>query len=137
MLRRILVELLPRVDGVEFTHAWGGNLGIPRDWFPFVTYDRRAGFAQAGGYVGDGVATANLVGRTLAAETLDQDSDLRSPARGRPSLAEVGTGALPVAGGQRGHGGLHSRGPHGRALGRPVPPRGRLLASPPPLTALG
>lgn len=77
-LRRILVELFPRLDGVEFTHAWGGNLGIPRDWFPSVTYDRRAGFAQAGGYVGDGVATANLAGRTLAAEILDMDSELRT-----------------------------------------------------------
>jgi hypothetical protein len=43
-----------------------------------VTYDRGSGFAQAGGYVGDGVATANLAGRTLAAEVLDLDSDLRS-----------------------------------------------------------
>ena len=77
-LRRILVELFPRIDGVEFTHAWGGNLGIPRDWFPSVTYDRHAGFAQAGGYVGDGVATANLAGRTLAAEILDMDSELRT-----------------------------------------------------------
>lgn len=78
MLRRILVELFPAIRGVEFTHAWGGNLGIPRDWYPSVTYDRGTGFAQAGGYVGDGVATANLAGRTLAAEILDLDSDIRS-----------------------------------------------------------
>jgi glycine/D-amino acid oxidase-like deaminating enzyme len=78
MLRRILVELFPNIRGVEFTHAWGGNLGIPRDWFPSVDYDRSSGFAQAGGYVGDGVATANLAGRTLAAEILDRDSDIRS-----------------------------------------------------------
>jgi glycine/D-amino acid oxidase-like deaminating enzyme len=78
MLRRILVELFPQIRGVEFTHAWGGNLGIPRDWFPSVTYDRSSGFAQAGGYVGDGVATANLAGRTLADEILDRDSDIRS-----------------------------------------------------------
>ncbi|MEV6382505.1 FAD-dependent oxidoreductase [Streptomyces sp. NPDC051773] len=77
-LRRILVELFPAVRGARFTHAWGGNLGIPRDWVPSVTYDRRTGFAQAGGYVGDGVATANLAGRTLAAEILDVDSDIRS-----------------------------------------------------------
>lgn len=78
MLRQILVELFPQVDGVEFTHAWGGNLGIPRDWYPSVGYDRSTGLAQAGGYVGDGVATANLAGRTLAAEILDLDSPVRA-----------------------------------------------------------
>jgi glycine/D-amino acid oxidase-like deaminating enzyme len=86
MLRRILVELFPNIQGVEFTHAWGGNLGIPRDWFPSLSYDRATGFAQAGGYVGDGVATANLAGRTLAAEILDEESHLRSlPWVGRTS----------------------------------------------------
>ena len=77
MLRSILVELFPNIRGVEFTHAWGGNLGISRDWFPSVGYDRSTGLARAGGYVGDGVATANLAGRTLAAEILDHDSDIR------------------------------------------------------------
>jgi glycine/D-amino acid oxidase-like deaminating enzyme len=66
MLRHILVELFPALRGTSFTHAWGGNLGIPRDWYPSVRFDRRTGFASTGGYVGDGVATANLAGRTLA-----------------------------------------------------------------------
>ena len=86
MLRRILVDLFPVIDGVEFTHEWGGNLGIPRDWYPSVHFDRTTGLAHAGGYVGDGVATANLAGRTLAAEILDLDTDLRSlPWLGRQS----------------------------------------------------
>jgi glycine/D-amino acid oxidase-like deaminating enzyme len=78
MLRRIVVDLFPVLEGAEFTHAWGGNLGIPRDWYPSVVYDRKAGLAHAGGYVGDGVATANLAGRTLADSILDRPSDLRS-----------------------------------------------------------
>lgn len=76
MLRRILRELLPAIDGVEFTHAWGGNLGIPRDWYPSVSFDRSEGMAHAGGYVGDGVATSNLAGRTLADLITGQASDL-------------------------------------------------------------
>ncbi|MEK7411076.1 MAG: FAD-dependent oxidoreductase, partial [Actinomycetota bacterium] len=36
-----------------------------RDWHPFATYDRSTGLAVGGGYVGDGVALSNLVGRTL------------------------------------------------------------------------
>jgi glycine/D-amino acid oxidase-like deaminating enzyme len=65
MLRRVLVDLFPALHDVQVTHTWGGNLGIPRDWYPAVRYDARAGLAVAGGYVGDGVATANLAGRTL------------------------------------------------------------------------
>jgi glycine/D-amino acid oxidase-like deaminating enzyme len=75
MLRRILVELFPVLRDVAFTHAWGGNLGVPRDWFPAVRHDRRTGLAFAGGYVGDGVATAALAGRTLAAMIRDDDPD--------------------------------------------------------------
>ena len=50
----------------RFTHAWGGPLGIPRDWHSSVGLDRATGLAWAGGYVGDGVSTTNLSGRTLA-----------------------------------------------------------------------
>jgi len=76
MLRGVLRELLPDIDGVEFTHAWGGNLGIPRDWYPSVSYDQASGIAHAGGYVGDGVATSNLAARTLADLITGQASDL-------------------------------------------------------------
>ena len=75
-LHQVLVDLLPAVRGVAFTHAWGGPLGIPRDWCPSVGLDRATGLAWAGGYVGDGVSTTNLAGRTLADLVLDRDSDL-------------------------------------------------------------
>ena len=74
-LRSILVELFPVLDGVRFTHAWGGNLGVPRDWFPAVRHDRHTGLAFAGGYVGDGVATSALAGRTLAAMIRGDDPE--------------------------------------------------------------
>ena len=38
--------------------------------------NRTTGFAWGGGYVGDGVATANLAGRTLADLILERDTDL-------------------------------------------------------------
>ena len=65
-LRATLTDLLPQLDGVRFTHAWGGPLGIARDWQPSVGHDPATGLGWAGGYVGDGVAAANLAGRTLA-----------------------------------------------------------------------
>jgi glycine/D-amino acid oxidase-like deaminating enzyme len=65
-LRTTLTDLLPQVEGVRFTHAWGGPLGIARDWHPSVGLDPSTGLGWAGGYVGDGVAATNLAGRTLA-----------------------------------------------------------------------
>jgi glycine/D-amino acid oxidase-like deaminating enzyme len=75
-LRRILVELFPALADVAVTHTWGGPLGVPRDWFASVGLDRATGLAWAGGYVGDGVATSNLAGRTLADLILRRDTDL-------------------------------------------------------------
>ncbi|MGZ4594034.1 MAG: NAD(P)/FAD-dependent oxidoreductase [Actinomycetes bacterium] len=65
-LRQVLVELFPEVRDAAVTHTWGGPLGIARDWCASVGLDRRSGLAWAGGYVGDGVSTTNLAGRTLA-----------------------------------------------------------------------
>jgi glycine/D-amino acid oxidase-like deaminating enzyme len=62
-----LVGMFPAVRGAAITNHWGGVLGATRDWQCAVQFDRRTGFATAGGYVGDGVATTNLAGRTLAA----------------------------------------------------------------------
>ena len=75
-LRRSLTNLLPATEGVEFTHAWGGPLGISRDWHPSVGYDPSTGMGHAGGYVGDGVALSNLAGRTLADLVTARDTAL-------------------------------------------------------------
>jgi len=65
-LVRVLLELFPQLEPFSITHRWGGPLGVSRDWRPAVVVDRTEGLAWAGGYVGDGVATAQLAGRTLA-----------------------------------------------------------------------
>ena len=66
MLRGFVRSWFPSLADVRFTHAWGGPLGMPRDWHPTIALDRAQGVATARGYVGHGVATANLAGRTLA-----------------------------------------------------------------------
>jgi glycine/D-amino acid oxidase-like deaminating enzyme len=76
VLRATLTDLFPGLRGFAFTHAWGGPLGIPRDWHAGVGVDRASGLAWAGGYVGDGVATSNLAGRTLADLLLGRDTEL-------------------------------------------------------------
>ena len=75
-LRSILVELFPSLANVAVTHTWGGPLGVPRDWFASVGLDRATGLGWAGGYVGDGVATSNLAGRTLADLITGHDTEL-------------------------------------------------------------
>ncbi len=75
-LRRTLAELFPVLADVTVTHAWGGPIGVPRDWCASVGLDRSSGVGWAGGYVGDGVATTNLAGRTLADLVLGKDSDI-------------------------------------------------------------
>jgi glycine/D-amino acid oxidase-like deaminating enzyme len=65
-LARTLRELFPALGEVPVTHRWGGPIGITRDWCASVGLDSGTGLAWAGGYVGDGVSTTNLAGRTLA-----------------------------------------------------------------------
>ncbi len=76
MLRRTARDWFPVLRGARFTHAWGGPLGVPRDWMPTMSYDPAAGVATARGYTGQGVATANLSGRTLADLILDRDTEI-------------------------------------------------------------
>jgi glycine/D-amino acid oxidase-like deaminating enzyme len=66
MFRDNVRSWFPRLKDVEFTHAWGGPLGAPRDFMPTMSYDPGRGIASARGYVGNGVATTNLSGRVLA-----------------------------------------------------------------------
>ncbi|MBG6213908.1 glycine/D-amino acid oxidase-like deaminating enzyme [Cryobacterium sp. CAN_C3] len=75
-LRDILVRFFPATAGARIDHAWSGVLGVPRDWAATVGLDPQTGLAWGGGYVGTGVATTNLAGRTLTDLILGRDSGL-------------------------------------------------------------
>ena len=75
-LKRTLVELFPGLADAAITHAWGGPLGIARDWFSSVGLDAATRMAWAGGYVGDGLSTTNLAGRTLRDLILGESTEL-------------------------------------------------------------
>jgi glycine/D-amino acid oxidase-like deaminating enzyme len=75
-LRRTLGQLFPAARDAEITHRWGGPLGIARDWCASAGLDPETGLGWAGGYVGDGVSTTNLAGRTLADLITGTDSEL-------------------------------------------------------------
>jgi glycine/D-amino acid oxidase-like deaminating enzyme len=78
MLRRTARTWFPALEGARFTHAWGGPLAMPRDWMPTMSYDPASGIATARGYTGQGVATANLSGRTLADLILGGNTNITS-----------------------------------------------------------
>lgn len=83
-LRAMLARLFPQAAACGIDFAWCGVLGAPRDWMPGLGLDRATGLGWAGGYVGVGVATANLAGRTLADLALGRDTPLtRLPWVGR------------------------------------------------------
>ncbi|HEV7253889.1 MAG TPA: FAD-binding oxidoreductase [Mesorhizobium sp.] len=75
-LHAILVRLLPQAGALRIDHAWCGVLGVPRDWCTTVGLDRRTGIGWAGGYVGLGVSSSNLAGRTLRDLVLGHDTEL-------------------------------------------------------------
>jgi glycine/D-amino acid oxidase-like deaminating enzyme len=77
-----LQEMFPTVPASvwKIDAAWSGVLGVARDWCPAVGVasagSDTGGMAWAGGYVGDGVTTSYLAGRTLADLILGRSSPL-------------------------------------------------------------
>jgi glycine/D-amino acid oxidase-like deaminating enzyme len=83
-LTELLRAFFPPAARAPIEHAWCGVLGVSRDWSPTVRLDPATRLGIAGGYVGNGVSTANLAGRTLADLVLGEDSELtRLPWVGR------------------------------------------------------
>lgn len=82
----ILNQHFPAANAAPIDHAWCGTLGVPRDWCARVEFDPKTRIGAAGGYVGVGVSTSNLAGRTLADLALDRDTNLtRLPWVNRPA----------------------------------------------------
>ncbi len=77
-LRAALAAMFPAAAGAAVDDAWSGVLGVPRDWCMSVGLDRDSGLGGAGGYAGQGVASANLAGRTLRDLVLGERSELTS-----------------------------------------------------------
>jgi glycine/D-amino acid oxidase-like deaminating enzyme len=66
LIQRSLLEWFPSLEGIRFTHSWGGPVGMPIDWTPAVRFNPQSRIAFAGGYTGQGVSTSNLAGKMLA-----------------------------------------------------------------------
>ena len=75
-LTAILHRHFPAAISYGVDHAWCGVIGVPRDWCATVGLDPATGIGWAGGYVGVGVSTSNLAGRTLADLALGRKTEL-------------------------------------------------------------
>jgi glycine/D-amino acid oxidase-like deaminating enzyme len=75
LLHAMLLRHFPQLQGVEIEHGWCGVLGVPRDWCATVGLSGHA-HRLGGGYVGLGVSTSNVAGRTLADLALGRHSAL-------------------------------------------------------------
>ena len=75
-LLETLIDIFPVIKGVKVTHTWGGPLAIARDWASHVTFNQKSNILSAGSYVGDGVGTSNLAGRTISDLILNRSTDL-------------------------------------------------------------
>lgn len=75
-LSEIMHRFFPATRGATVDHVWSGVLGVPRDWAATVGLDRETGIAWGGGYVGTGVTSTNLAGRTITDLILGNQSEL-------------------------------------------------------------
>jgi glycine/D-amino acid oxidase-like deaminating enzyme len=64
-LTRYAAQLWPVLEGIDWTHAWGGRLAMTRDHYPHV-HEPAPGVLICLGYNGRGVALATAMGRALA-----------------------------------------------------------------------
>jgi gamma-glutamylputrescine oxidase len=64
-IRRQVAEIYPALKDIEFTHGWGGYVGITLPRQPFVR-EIMPGVTSIGGYSGHGVMLANYCGKLYA-----------------------------------------------------------------------
>jgi glycine/D-amino acid oxidase-like deaminating enzyme len=75
-LERDVVQFFPSLEGIHFTHRWGGPLSATLDLAPAIGYigDKRAVYSL--GYIGHGVSMTHLNGWTLSDMILERKTDL-------------------------------------------------------------
>lgn len=72
-LRAMARDWFPLLANTEFTHSWGGAVGVTRDWAPYVRTSQ--GYGELGGYAGDGVGLSYLAAGAMADLILAKKTD--------------------------------------------------------------
>ncbi|MEI9907643.1 MAG: hypothetical protein WDO06_06925 [Actinomycetota bacterium] len=63
-LRQLAQSWFPILKNEQFTFAWGGAVGVTRDWSPYLRHSDK--YAELGGFVGDGVTLSYLTSKVLS-----------------------------------------------------------------------
>jgi sarcosine oxidase len=71
---REAVALFPQLEGIKWTHRWGGRIAVTRDFMPHL-HSPAEGVLAGLGYNGRGVAMSGVVGRAMAAHMLGARED--------------------------------------------------------------
>jgi glycine/D-amino acid oxidase-like deaminating enzyme len=79
-------ELWPMLEGVPWTHAWGGRLAMTRDHYPHV-HEPARGVLVCLGYNGRGVAMATAMGAELARRMIQPDLPFDMPVTDMKTIA--------------------------------------------------
>ncbi len=75
-LERDVAEIFPPLQGVRYTHRWGGPVSVPVDMAPALGYAGDRNVIYSLGCVGHGVSLTHLNGRTVADLVLERKTDL-------------------------------------------------------------
>lgn len=68
-LMRDAERVFPQLQGVTWTHRWGGNIAVTEDHLPHL-HEPQDGLIVGLGYNGRGVAMSNVMGRVMAERIL-------------------------------------------------------------------
>jgi glycine/D-amino acid oxidase-like deaminating enzyme len=86
---RGLVWMFPQLEGIRFTHAWGGPIDQTPTFVPFYR-TLEPGTIHAGlGYSGHGIVQTFIGGHILAATVLDVQDEWSTLAVNRPEYAKA------------------------------------------------
>jgi len=75
-LKKDVIDIFPSLNGIKFTHQWGGPVSVTLDMAPAMGYlgDKRMIYSV--GCMGHGVSLSHLNGKTMADLTLERQTDL-------------------------------------------------------------
>jgi glycine/D-amino acid oxidase-like deaminating enzyme len=86
---RGLLRMFPQLEGIRFTHAWGGPIDQTAAFVPFYR-TLRPGTIHAGlGYSGHGLSQTFVGGKILASTVLGSEDEWTSLAVNRPETVKV------------------------------------------------
>jgi glycine/D-amino acid oxidase-like deaminating enzyme len=86
---RGLLWLFPQLEGVRFTHAWGGPIDQTATFLPFVRTRPPGNVVAALGFSGHGLSQTMVAGRIVASTVLGRDEEWTSLPINRPEVLRL------------------------------------------------